>query len=716
MAATGKGQATNLNQSNSQALIALLNSIAPDAIPKDGRNLKEEELERLSERITELVGKDAVEQFSLEQNERGELVNEEGLPIIDVNEPFEEAEARKTGTAQIADQVKLISLTNLAEPVRERLRQQRDRVLDMLEEEERLGELRNQEMEIEARKELIRRKKEAEQAKERAKDMHKKMGRALLRTLSASEDVSKDDSAADPDDDGPKNSVSSKGKGKKTVSFADQPVESLQDVQDSTDASHDEWGDVSLARLRSAHRPTAFAHLQTNNQPMKMHVIERKPIGPQLQTWADSDDESIPEADDDDDSEFNDADKSQNSGSDSDVRGHEGLEGEGDFDFDYAQHQREIAFEYYAKRNTIGQAAGEAMMSQNDIEARVIPPDLGVVDPKSKPSISQFKASKLVSAYNASVTSPSTSLEGSILPASRAKALQRAIRTGKLDSRNELVGGENDSESEAENDAMQEILDLFRKGDVYNVGPDDIKVVPPSSSTGRTSTAAAVNMATLAPLDKPKVSKFKLDRSRAGPSSSRTTEAQSRNTFQPPAPLAKLPAMPTVIERQLPSISSPSPSPPFGSQLIPIESPSIPGPKVPPPIKSTVSPSQSQSTPVQQPIAIESSSYHPPGLPDIDTLPSSPLSMIVDSPSFPRPRTIPPARFTRTLEASASNSPSQLAPTLSSRRSTHSSTVMSSVVHERSSQSRSSGNHPPDESTMQQHKPKVSRFMAERID
>jgi hypothetical protein len=64
------------------------------------------------------------------------------------------------------------------------------------------------------------------------------------------------------------------------------------------------------------------------------------------------------------------------------------------------------------------------------------------------------------------VASASTSLEGSLLPASQSHIIQRAVKTGKLEEGN-LVGDEGDSDEEE----MRAIMQLLNKAEVENIGP-----------------------------------------------------------------------------------------------------------------------------------------------------------------------------------------------------------------------------------------------------
>lgn len=137
---------------------------------------------------------------------------------------------------------------------------------------------------------------------------------------------------------------------KKSVSFAPEITPSKPEV---------DWGDLAQGKLRSSNtsKPVLLHSSRAEDTlPMKRNVVERtpssKPVAPQPEP--DSDDESEPDSpleEDDDEDE---------------LAGE--LEPE-DIDIDEAQHQREIAREYYKQRATVGQSALEAMRSPTHVES-----------------------------------------------------------------------------------------------------------------------------------------------------------------------------------------------------------------------------------------------------------------------------------------------------------------------------------------------------------
>ena len=159
----------------------------------------------------------------------------------------------------------------------------------------------------------------------------------------------------------------------------------------------------------------------------------------------------------------------------------------------------------------------------------------------SKPVVSHFQAHRLASAYNASAPSSSSgpesiSLGTTVLPASSVRRIQHSIRTGKLDSNGNLIGGEADSASDDESERLQEMLELIRRGEIHNIGPSAGYTVPPSANqessdpslqtktpTSLKEVASSFQAKTLPPPSMlSKTSKFKVSREAAGKLSSTT--------------------------------------------------------------------------------------------------------------------------------------------------------------------------------------------------
>jgi hypothetical protein len=295
----------------------------------------------------------------------------------------------------------------------------------------------------------------------------------------------------------------------------------------------------------------------------------------------------------------------------------------------------------------------------------------------TKPAVSQFRASRFAEAYNASSQTsetPSTSLAASIIPASSAKTIQKAVRTGKIDVDGKLVGGEADSASEEENEEIQEVLHLLRKGEVYNLGPDGnyLHTIPPRrvDDTASASASSSSNTGTQCadPLPPPsmlsKASKFKASRLAMGRPQSSVVSI--------PGPEGLSPSVTPVsyAGRSSSKLGSPGPMSPTVAEIID-------------PMTHSPSPEKQNSQT------------------------SSPFSMIVDSPSFPAPRGSPSTSMPpQMIVPSPSFPPPRQA---SASRPQRPPTVLASTVKESTSQP-STGINPSVETSK-----RVSRFKAERM-
>lgn len=306
-----------------------------------------------------------------------QLVNEDGLPIIEITEPLTTAAERGTGNALLAEDERPIPIAALPPPVRERWKQERDRILDLLEDEERAEHTREEQDDVEARETILRKRREAA-AKEKekmkaAKEMQKKMGKALLRDMAETRPM--EESSLSKPDLVEQSDMAEEKTPKKTVAFAvdsgdeESPASSSIIPKPTLD-----WGDVTPARLQSTStRPSLRS---STTLPMKMNVVERQPTKKANivnSSSADSDDESDPEtAVDDQDasntfplkSQLDDEQDSINSPMESESDGELVFEEE-EYDMDFVQHQREIALQYHEKRSRIGEEALAAMASHS---------------------------------------------------------------------------------------------------------------------------------------------------------------------------------------------------------------------------------------------------------------------------------------------------------------------------------------------------------------
>lgn len=285
----------------------------------------------------------------------------------------------------IPEEPYLLPLTSLPLSVREQRRLERDRILDLLEQEEEAQQsTENLAAQEERREALLKRKENAQSEIEKlkaAREMQKKMGKALLRNMA---DAREREEMAQKEALSPDSAVEGKKKmlkAKKSVSFADLPEDEGEDHRDrakiwSKDAPLD-WGDIAPARLRSTNKSKPTTKAQMNRLPMKLDVVERMPtVNSQPEMPAihlpDSDDESEPP------SSSNESDSLTHDGegtapaSDSDTDDFdfedEVTSDNEEFDLDVAQHHREIALAYHEKRNVIGAEAANAMTSHTHHE------------------------------------------------------------------------------------------------------------------------------------------------------------------------------------------------------------------------------------------------------------------------------------------------------------------------------------------------------------
>lgn len=310
------------------------------------------------------------------------LINEEGLPIIDVTEPVTGDEASQgSQTPVVLEEPDLIPLKSLPPSDLERLRVERDRMLDLLEQEEMTEESRHRELESEqANIDLQKRKDDAKAEIERlkaAREMQKKMGKALLRNIADARE--KEDRARMETEQNDQLASSQKSvKPKKSVSFADISSDEDEIPRDRTKMRAREvqldWGDVAAARLRPTTGNPLMTKAQMESQPMKRQVVERTPsayqqVDERVPDAADSDDESTPESPLGTESDEGDTLHSEQD-SDS-LNGENEDEEDEEFDLDSAQHHREIALEYLKKRNIIGRDAAkfiDPQLADNDHE------------------------------------------------------------------------------------------------------------------------------------------------------------------------------------------------------------------------------------------------------------------------------------------------------------------------------------------------------------
>ncbi|KAF7322543.1 hypothetical protein HMN09_00032800 [Mycena chlorophos] len=475
------GTAESLNAGGAQALQALLSTLDPATSGENADNVA-----KLAKRLAELVGDDSV--GSAAEGD-GQLLNEEGLPIIEITEQVDGDAAPPNMAAAEPVPVPL----GLSHREAELRRRERDRILDLLEEEERVELAKEEQLEEEQQREereTRRKKHEVELANFKAmKEMHRRMGKALVGGASKPEP-----------EPGPSTAKPEPVKSQKSVKWADdEPTPPPQNM-----------GDVVLGRLRPNSGPSLLESL-----PMKQNVVERFPGPPQ----ADSDDESEPP-----ESESDQEDEEDESGD----------EFADEVDLDFAQHQREVALKYHAKRTEMAEAAARAMQTERD-EPYITAEDASTQAAR-KPVLSHFQANRIAESYNAA-----TPTSSSVPSEARARSLQRAIRVGKLDANDQLVGGEaGDSGSEDDEQIAQEIVELLQRGEVVNAGP----------AAPEAPEAAGPPPGPPPSARKPPVSKFKLARAGHAPSPAPTPTPPSEVTRSSPKPFADAPVMSSsVFER-----------------------------------------------------------------------------------------------------------------------------------------------------------------------
>ncbi|KAI0345358.1 hypothetical protein BDW22DRAFT_1354280 [Trametopsis cervina] len=519
----------DLNDSRVEALSAILQSLSPGTAEppgRDGANVAPDHIRKLSDKLGEILGDQVESGGGVKRNEKGELLNEEGLPIVDINEPVTAADfAFRPDPGSSFDDPDLLPLWTLSATEKARRKAERDRILDLLEAEEKVQERRDAEaarehylQEMENRKQAA--KTEMENLK-KARELQKKMGRALIRSVVENRDQEEKERVQQAEHD--RLVAETKvPKAKKSVSFADD-IDDNGRIKSADKGKDTDWGDVAPGTLRPN------GQVSSDRQPMKLHVVERHPRGLDQSTLShqpDSDDESdsdVVEDTEDGDTE-DDAFGSHNLepvDSDEDLPGDEEISEWNDEDLNLASLQREAALAYYAKRQTIGAEAASAMRAhsheEDEWDQPEVPLEATLASAPPKPATSRFKMERTARA-DPGHTLASHSLATSVLPSSSSGSIKRAVRMGALKN-GQLAGGEEgDSEDEtiAHDENARAMLDLLRKGEVTNIGPSSsaASAIPPSASasaaapppeTPRNEPADSISQ------PKPsKVSKFKL--------------------------------------------------------------------------------------------------------------------------------------------------------------------------------------------------------------
>ncbi|OCH87405.1 hypothetical protein OBBRIDRAFT_814126 [Obba rivulosa] len=690
MASSGVGSTQELSESRAQALQALFNSLAPGiSSSQNDAKLTPDQARKISDKLDELLGDGVAEAESSGQrrNEKGELVNEEGLPIIDIVEPVSDAKAA-SGSTPIFDDPDLLPPWALSPAEKARRRAERERILDLLEEEELYEEERDEAAERERFKAELEKRKEAAKAEmenmKRARELQKRMGKALLRNvIDNKEREAKEQARIEQEEQEAREKT--RLKPKKSVSFADLPAEGNEMDEGAPDSN---LGDVSLAKLHRKGRTTLLTKAEIEKQPMKMNVVERHPSAETAQasatsivgTHRDSDDESEVESahDEAEDEDGFPSDVEPHSHSspllsdseESDMEhdlGEEPIEWEED-EFDFARHQREIALAYYEKRASVGSEVLSAMRAHTH-ESEWDQPE---------PAASRFKTERTSSSDSSTLASHS--LGPSVLPSSQSPSLQRVG--------DRLVGGEESDD------------DMLKRGEVTN-GPADTATPGPSISK---STSDPSEPAKTAP--RSKVSKFKL----AFTQPQRVSRSDSSSPGAPPTPTS-------ANERSSPKFAPPTAMPihvPTSTSLPPRSAGDAPRNSttrrlaVPPPGQGT-------NTMRMPSMIVESPSFRPPTAASVPT--------VLESPSFPGSARapIPPTVISSPSfsagpppTARAGGTPPNVAspgPSAAGSVPERPPIVMAAGVTEKASTPRSTASAPQPAKSER----KMSRFLAERL-
>ncbi|KZT26560.1 hypothetical protein NEOLEDRAFT_1241017 [Neolentinus lepideus HHB14362 ss-1] len=579
MAASGMAQ--NLNVGMGQVLQAFLDSLSSEGPGQsaNGGEFTPEQVERLSNKLGEILG-DIEQKSEGRKNEKGELVNEEGLPIVDINEPIQSTSELSTQSMPY-EESDLLPLWVLGPAERERRQREQDRILNLLEEEERIEYERDADREHNQRREELERRKEAAKADleklKAARELQKKMGKALLRNMAQSKEREEREKQRQEEEDNRLLEEKKKAatlRPRKSVTFADKPDHNAEESKRLTPIlSTSDLGDVTLAKLHTP-RPGLPTARELDTGIMKMNVVERLPTGPRspppignradVSSDADSDDESVlgsPVPADSDEGDIINSDVEESGSSEEEVVLDE------EYDMDTVQHHREIALAYYEKRSTIGVEAKKAMTlhthdSELDWDQPEVPLEATLASPPPKPSISRFKADRTntnnFSRPETASTSASTSLGALTIPASQTRRLQRAVRTGRMEN-GKLIGGEDgDSSSDIDADEhAREVLEMLKRGEVVNAGPDaacsnleDQLSVHQRNDPGPSSQSAKA---------KPQTSKFK---SAFAAAQIKTPTVPTVIPMTPATPInnvgrssPKMSAVSSIVERQAPSAS-----------------------------------------------------------------------------------------------------------------------------------------------------------------
>ena len=591
----------------------------------------------------------------------------------------EPAPGATSGTVPIedADDSSFVPMYRLPPAERTRNRAQMDRILDILEEEERIESERHRARDREQRREELEKlRANAKTDPGRtgaAKEMQKKMGKALLKNMADAREKEEKEKARQEREDLEREEARKARKPRKCVSWAELPK---QERLSACSPDHDGLVPDLSGKL-----------------PMRTRVVERFPARsgasspPPPVPAADSDDESDPPSpvpsDSDTSGEFRSAGvpfstperAESDDGSEDEDEPVESHGSEDEFDIDTMQHQREIALAYFEKRNTIGADAARALSAHSpdvgggredewDQEAsrlrsspasvflelteapeQDVPLDATLSGPRPKPSQSKFKSERLAQAYfddtRLPSSTPATSLAPSVvLPNSTTGALRSAVRLGWLDG-GQLVGnGDSDGgEDEGDIDAdlgTRELVEAFYRRDVTNVGAvENSDALIAALETAYGAPPKQPQNSHPSPLSPPTVVTTSIPVS-ATPSKTTPPVVQKSSKFK----LARAVPPPTIANDE--GLREGGADMVEHGTALSTKSPS------PAPMHVVGSPPVPDSSASQLPTIIDSPSFAPPPGSGGGDAPSPMTNTIIDSPSFQKPQVpIPSARQMR---------------------------------------------------------------------
>jgi len=195
------------------------------------------------------------------------MVNEEGLPIVDISEPMDDLDTPSLTAATDYEEEDQLprKFSQLSAEARNFERQRRDKILQLLEEEERREEERSlEEARVEHERQRQRTQEEMQkrmlnqgfelEKRRKAREIEKKMAKALVGGFGESEVTP--------------SITTGQGK-KKSVSFAEPPSGDGEHPSADSKVPGSSWGAAVAGRVPD---PRA-----ASGQPLKFEVVEKRP-------------------------------------------------------------------------------------------------------------------------------------------------------------------------------------------------------------------------------------------------------------------------------------------------------------------------------------------------------------------------------------------------------------------------------------------------------